>query len=709
MTKTLTKINNKPVKSQDYSCDLARKFSISIRALIHASSGVKDKGSFITASESFIKGFDTMWTCWGPKHTLAYYKELRLCYTRTLSGSPLQPNDLKYSIGLTKEGYPRKLGPIIGYLRRGITPQENRLLMTLITIGRTYEIPPAMPDLLSITEENESIDDFCEDFIDDFIDFVKVKIKQHYKSPIKYNFDKFYLSLSHGPNGPALRTSLWEASQLPKDFLKIIDEVSPGLHERLEFLRLNLNGYEEWNSTFNLNKSDKFLFGKLSIIPDKEGKTRVIALLNYWAQCLLKPIHDQCSDILKVIPYDCTHNQGNFKNLLELKSDQKWHSIDLKDATDRFPRKIQEAVIKSLFGPKVAKAWTWVMTQSFTLGWNKSKTVKYSVGQPMGAYSSFPVFALTHGLIVSYLAENLDISSDCFRILGDDILIRDDKLAEKYIKVLKAMGVPYSKTKTMQSVHTFEFAKRWFHHGVEISPFPVSALHESITSFSMLAETFRTADEKGWYQNFCAGPGLVRTLLKFHGMHPVFTRKFLEKYEMFTSFPNFNLSEEDNTRNWVKFLRLSNHYVSCVGWKDHVHQTLKVTLKDASRELLHGALKSLASQSDDLWRCLYYAGLSPSRGIKLELQKVLEWANPLLAVLRQQADQLDILSASQDKTNNPASSQEQLAQFLKDFCVLRVFSLENLKKERTHKMVIKARARLATKCQQILRKRSLDS
>jgi len=78
----------------------------------------------------------------------------------------------------------------------------------------------------------------------------------------------------------------------------------------------------------------------------------------------------------------------------------------------------------------------------------------------MGAYSSFPVFALTHGLLVSYLASMLEVEEDRFRILGDDIVIRDDALAEKYKKFLKALDVPYSETKTMVSKSTFEFAKR---------------------------------------------------------------------------------------------------------------------------------------------------------------------------------------------------------------------------------------------------------
>lgn len=190
------------------------------------------------------------------------------------------------------------------------------------------------------------------------------------------------------------------------------------------------------------------------------------------------------------------------------------------------------------------------MTRGFVTPGISDHEVAYAAGQPMGAYSSFPVFALTHGLLLAYLAELLDISgAPPFRILGDDVVIRHDVLADKYKRVLQSLDVPISVTKTMQSEHTFEFAKRWFHRGHEVSPFPVNAIHESLDSFSMLSETFRTAYEKGWDQNLCAGPGLVRTLLRDHGKHPIFIKRFLFHYALFTSFPRKGADEQDNQRS----------------------------------------------------------------------------------------------------------------------------------------------------------------
>jgi hypothetical protein len=45
-------------------------------------------------------------------------------------------------------------------------------------------------------------------------------------------------------------------------------------------------------------------------------------------------------------------------------------------------------------------------------------------------------------------------------ILGDDIVIKNDKVAKTYIKIMNKMGVEISLNKTHVSVDTYEFAKR---------------------------------------------------------------------------------------------------------------------------------------------------------------------------------------------------------------------------------------------------------
>jgi len=80
----------------------------------------------------------------------------------------------------------------------------------------------------------------------------------------------------------------------------------------------------------------------------------------------------------------------------------------------------------------------------------------------MGTYSSWAVFTLTHHLVVHYCAHLEGIEDfDQYIILGDDIVIKNDNVANRYIKIISSLGVEVSLNKTHVSIDTYEFAKRW--------------------------------------------------------------------------------------------------------------------------------------------------------------------------------------------------------------------------------------------------------
>jgi hypothetical protein len=87
--------------------------------------------------------------------------------------------------------------------------------------------------------------------------------------------------------------------------------------------------------------------------------------------------------------------------------------------------------------------------------------LRYATGQPMGTYSSWAVFTLTHHLLVHYCAFLNGVHDfNQYIILGDDIVIKNDNIARTYMSVLKNMGVEVSLNKTHVSNNTYEFAKR---------------------------------------------------------------------------------------------------------------------------------------------------------------------------------------------------------------------------------------------------------
>jgi len=66
------------------------------------------------------------------------------------------------------------------------------------------------------------------------------------------------------------------------------------------------------------------------------------------------------------------------------------------------------------------------------------------------------------------------------------------------MKTISSLHVEYSLAKTHKSLHFYEFAKRIFYKGVEISPFPISALKECGKSFGFLTVLLREQKERGW-------------------------------------------------------------------------------------------------------------------------------------------------------------------------------------------------------------------
>jgi len=70
--------------------------------------------------------------------------------------------------------------------------------------------------------------------------------------------------------------------------------------------------------------------------------------------------------------------------------------------------------------------------------------------------------------------------------LGDDLVIGNKAVAERYMAIIAALGVKYSPLKTHISTRMYEFAKRIILDGEEISPFPISAIKEnSKASYAM--------------------------------------------------------------------------------------------------------------------------------------------------------------------------------------------------------------------------------
>jgi len=61
-------------------------------------------------------------------------------------------------------------------------------------------------------------------------------------------------------------------------------------------------------------------------------------------------------------------------------------------------------------------------------------------------------------------------------------VIREDNVAGVYKEIMISIGVEIHQEKTLVSSDTFEFAKRLFSDGVEISPLPLLGIVEGLSA-----------------------------------------------------------------------------------------------------------------------------------------------------------------------------------------------------------------------------------
>lgn len=85
----------------------------------------------------------------------------------------------------------------------------------------------------------------------------------------------------------------------------------------------------------------------MSVVLDKAGKARVVALSNYFIQTALYPIHKEIFSHLRHLKTDGTFDQEAPLKLLISEGDphEKFHCFDLSAATDRLPVDLQEHVL----------------------------------------------------------------------------------------------------------------------------------------------------------------------------------------------------------------------------------------------------------------------------------------------------------------------------------------------------------------------------
>jgi hypothetical protein len=123
--------------------------------------------------------------------------------------------------------------------------------------------------------------------------------------------------------------------------------------------------------------------------------------------------------LLKGIPQDGTFDQLKpVKALMKRSKTGYLASFDLSAATDRLPVLVQKSILAVMFNPAFAERWRALLVdREYSILppvrdrpsdpihlYDVSDHYRYAVGQPMGAYSSWAMLALTHHAIVQFAA-----------------------------------------------------------------------------------------------------------------------------------------------------------------------------------------------------------------------------------------------------------------------------------------------------------------
>ncbi|QKI79977.1 RNA-dependent RNA polymerase [Erysiphe necator associated mitovirus 29] len=437
----------------------------------------------------------------GPVEAATYIKLCRLAITKTLSGEVLPR---PFGISLAKDQLPSLLPYEI---RKRVIEGDKLLisyLLTLLQVSKLIKGDPKKIKTDTITDEGTYNDTIPQSEI--AICLNKMGFARGHFKP---SFDGFSWISTAGPNGLSILRAMEDLTNLPQPLLDSMITLNGGKESYFAKSVISLSHFldhckDTYIKIFNIKPAKTKYLRRISIKADKEGKSRPFAIFDYISQMALTSLHDYVFNALKSLPQDATFNQnGGFRDLL-YGGYKFFASFDLKAATDRFPLSFQKRVVDHLCGSfDMSEAWAHIMV-GYAFVFPNGKSVRFSVGQPLGAKSSWGVFSLSHHVVVhiSALRIGMKLENLPYKLLGDDIVIMDRLLANSYLEVMTELGVEISKTKTHIGENLFEFAKRFYYRGSEITQFPITAMVENLSIYPLLSQALESASERGFLPLF---------------------------------------------------------------------------------------------------------------------------------------------------------------------------------------------------------------
>jgi hypothetical protein len=462
--------------------------------------GLKVSSYKVRVILAFLRKCSALYRHRGMKGLVNYLKASQVLFQQILGGMRLSDtSELKCRVSRTKYGLPRIIDRD---WRFRVRKEENvlimKLIMTMLALYRVLEFPGSLK-LKTIT------------------DGFKGDLSPNSKYWAVVNHIPNFVKLIHGIQRENRVLPLTERGIAPRPIIKSAPGVAGtqvstnpialllaarayvyhGLKDSMEFFikyfekgtKIPLPGLMaifQGAASLPINiipSMDNIPLGRLALKHEPAGKIRVFAMCDAWTQWALEPLHEWLFDTLRFIETDGTFDQMK-PVLSKITQFPCAFSLDLSAATDRLPIAIQVELLKALVNEDFAIQWSRLLVgRGYFLPGNRAlgtvgETLHYSVGQPMGALSSWAMLAITHHLLVQVSAweAGYDIKKwfTGYAVLGDDLVIFDPKVKTQYLRIVDAIGVECGIAKSLLSRKrsVVEFAKRTLYKGKDISPIP---------------------------------------------------------------------------------------------------------------------------------------------------------------------------------------------------------------------------------------------
>nr|QDH88581.1 MAG: RNA-dependent RNA polymerase [Mitovirus sp.] len=426
---------------------------------------------YMSAFKQFTERLLTLWRKSGKKFLVLYMKEALAHVIAFLNHKKRSLTKGAPSLHLSRAGLPTivpgLLRAVILRFRREGGLKDRLVVRTVLTVLSMYRVLNfvSKPNLATITDPFNGISPLLD--INELGRVLALFPRMIIKGV------SWSISESAGPNGPR---ATWFAGSDAIAFLEnprqwifllgfiVINRQFLALAWLLIIQLISFPGMVVLVAIKGL-KVIPFKLGRLSALnKDGAGKRRIIAITDFWTQLVFKPLHLAIFSMLKKIEQDGTFDQ--FKPV------EQWvlprvrlgfpaFSFDLSAATDRLPIALQQQILTILFGKWFAKCWAGLLDRDW---WFQGTPVRYAVGQPMGALSSWAMLAFSHHVIVQLAALRAGWTTwfPHYALLGDDLVIADEAVAGHYQVLMRHLGVPINLSKSIISeTGMVEFAKRW--------------------------------------------------------------------------------------------------------------------------------------------------------------------------------------------------------------------------------------------------------